>query len=265
LSAYSHTPININIAGVWFLMDPKKVSELPRVATKIKGFDQLVEGGFPKGSSIMVRGSTGTGKTIFCLQYLYQGAVESDEPGVYISFLEDTEKIFRHGRRFGWDLKALEKKNKIAVLRYEPHEVASIMEEGGGLLRDDINAIGTRRLVVDSLTAYGMVFENKYQKSESIKELFGLLNKCGTTSLVTMDSEIAPSHTQGNEFGFLTDGIINLYYLRGQEYCRPRNFCRVRALEILKMKDTNHFEGLKSYKIAQDGFRILGELKRHGK
>jgi archaellum biogenesis ATPase FlaH len=78
LSAYSHTPININIAGVWFLMNPKKVSELPRVATKIKGFDQLVEGGFPKGSSIMVRGSTGTGKTIFCLQYLYQGAVESD-------------------------------------------------------------------------------------------------------------------------------------------------------------------------------------------
>lgn len=246
-------------------MNPKKVSEMPRVATKIKGFDQLVEGGFPRGSSIMVRGSTGTGKTIFCLQYIYQGAVEGDEPGVYMSFLENKEKIYRHGKRFGWDLKELERKNKISILRYEPHEVASIMEEGGGLLRDDICTIGSRRLVVDSLTAYGMVFENQYQKSESIKELFSLLNNCGTTTLVTMDSDITPLDGHRNEFGFLTDGIVNFYYLRGKEYCKPRNFCRIRALEVLKMKDTDHFEGLKEFRIAKDGFRILGELKRHGK
>lgn len=244
-------------------MSPKRETVIPRVKTKINGFDQLVEGGIPRGSSVMVRGSTGTGKTIFCLQYLYEGAIGGEEPGVYLSFLEDKEKIYRHGKRFGWDLKALEKKNKLNILRYEPHEVASIMEEGGGLLRDDICAIGSRRLVVDSLTTYGMVFENQYQKSESIKELFNMLSVCGTTTLVTMDSDITPNDGHRNEFGFLTDGILNFYYLRGKEYCGKKSSCRVRALEVLKMKDTDHFEGLKKFEIGQKGFKITGELKRY--
>jgi circadian clock protein KaiC len=229
------------------------VEGIVRVPSGIKGLDSMMDGGFPKNSSIMVRGGTGTGKTLLCLQYLYNGAQEHDDAGVFISFAESIWALHEHGRRLGWDLESLEKKNKLTIIRYEPHEVMKVMEEGGGSIRDTVEAIGTKRLVIDSISAYEMLFEQRYKANESVLSLFEMLKGWNTTSLVTAETPIAPSNQGRERIGFLSDGIINMYYLRHGDN-------RVRALEIIKMRDTAHTDEVKKFTIDSNGIAVSGRL-----
>lgn len=228
-------------------------SSFERIQSGIPGLDSMLEGGIPKNSITLLCGASGSGKTLLALQYLYNGVMEHDEPGVYISFSESPEAIYQHGRVFGWDLEALAAKNKFAVIRYEPHEVVRIIEEGGGLIRDTVESIGAKRLVIDSLTAYELLFDNEYKRNESILYLFELLRKWGTTALLTSESWVVPNATTsgavGDRIGFLTDGIIHLYYIRK----RGR---QTRALEVIKMRDTTHEVQLRKFELVESGLKI---------
>lgn len=222
---------------------------LERVATGIPGLDEMMEGGLVRNSTVVVRGSTGAAKTLFCLQYLYNGAMKYNEPGIFLSFAESEEEIVQHGTRFGWGLEPLSHDKKFKILRYQPHEIVKIVGEGGGFIRDIIEAMGARRLVVDSLTAYEMLFEHKYKANESILALFDLLRKWNTTVMVTSETPVTPNRESKNRVGFLTDGIIQLYNLRSNSH-------RARAIEILKMRDTCHSDKIKLFGIEKDGLRI---------
>lgn len=229
-----------------------------RVSTGIPGLDDLVEGGLVKNSSVLVRGDTGTAKTIFCLQYLHHGASALNEAGVYISFAESREAVYNHGRKFGWDLEGLTKAGRFEVIRYEPHEVVKIMEEGGGLIRDTVESIGAKRVAIDSLTAYEMFFESQYKANQSVLSLFEMLKKWEVTALVTSELPVSISREARDRLGFLTEGIINLYHVR-------RHTSRVRALEIIKMRDTSHNEEINLFAIGKKGikvFRGLGDFDR---
>lgn len=222
---------------------------IERTPTGIYNLDRLSAGGFVRDSTVLIRGDTGTGKTIFCLQYLYKGATEYNEPGVYISFSESINAIRKHGLAFGWELGKLMDKNKLMVLRYEPHEIVNIMEQGGGSLRDSVESIGAKRIVIDSLTAYQMVFETPYQANKSILGLFEMLNKWDATTLVTSEFPVTLEHESGGRLGFLTDGIINFYNIRKKTE-------RVRALEILKMRDTEHDNKIHFFSIGKNGITL---------
>jgi circadian clock protein KaiC len=239
-------------------MKKKKNGPEERIPTGIPGLDRMLEGGYVMNSSILIRGDTGTAKTLFCLQYLYHGAKDCGEAGAYISFSEPRDAAYNHGRKFGWDLEALAKKNKFVIIGYEPHEVVKIMEDGGGVVRDTIESVGAKRLVIDSLTAYEMFFENKYKANQSILGLFELLKKWNVTTLVTSEFPVSPSRESYDRLGFLTEGIINLYHLR-------RDGDRIRALEIVKMRDTRHKEGINRFTIGKNCLRVTGELDRIGK
>ncbi len=227
----------------------RKKGQCERVGSGIPGLDNMLEGGFIKGSSILVRGDTGTAKTIFCLQYLHDGAADGDEPGVFISFAESAEAIYNHGSRFGWDLAGLGKKGRFAIIRFDPHEVVRIMEDGGGIIRDTIEEVGAKRLAIDSLTAYQMFFESQYKANQSVLGLFELLKRWEVTSLVTSESPVSLGKESADRLGFLTEGIINLYHVR------QRNR-RVRALEIVKMRDTAHSEFISRFTIGREGLRV---------
>lgn len=229
---------------------------IERVSSGIDGLDDMICGGFPKNSSVLVRGDTGTGKTILCLQYICHGAMEHDEAGVFISFAESKKCIHEHGRMFGWDLEKLEKRNKLAIIRYEPHEVMKVMEEGGGSIRDTIESLGTKRLAIDSINAYEMLFERRYKINESVLNLFELLRGWDTTALVAAESLIMmPSGECRNRTGFLSYGILNMYYFR-------HGAKRVRALEVVKMRDTTHTDEVRRFAIGKNGITVSGRLKR---
>jgi len=232
---------------------------LDRVPSGIPGLDEMVCGGFVRQSTALIRGGTGSGKTLLCLQYLYNGAVRYNEPGVFLSFAESESSIHQHGKIFGWDFKSLTAQNKFAVIRYQPHEIVKIIDEGGGVIRDTVESMGAKRLVIDSLTAYEMMFDSEYKANESILTLLEVLRKWNTTALVTSESPITPFGVVGRgRLGFLTDSIIHLYYLRMGAH-------RKRALEVIKMRDTQHSDEVRLFDLSKNGLCITKRLGKLGK
>src|SRR3989338_4564139 len=89
---------------------------MEREPTGVYGLDTLMEGGIPKGRTVLVTGACGTGKSIFCTQYLYQGAIQYKEPGIYLTFDERPDLLRQDALRFGWDIKALEDEGLLRVI-----------------------------------------------------------------------------------------------------------------------------------------------------
>jgi circadian clock protein KaiC len=220
-----------------------------RAPSGVPGLDEMISGGLVRNSTTLVRGGTGSGKTLFCLQYLYEGIMKYDEPGIYLSFAESESMVYQHGKLFSWDLEALAARNKFAVIRYQPHEIVKIIDEGGGVIRDTFEALGAKRLAIDSLTAYEMLFENQYRANESVLSLLEILRKWNTTSLVTSESPTSPLKDGRGRLGFLTDGIMHLYFTR-------KGIHRQRAFEVIKMRDTAHSDEIRMLHLDQKGIRI---------
>ncbi|MBS3065685.1 hypothetical protein J4229_01425 [Candidatus Pacearchaeota archaeon] len=86
-------------------------SKTERIPTGIKGFDELVQGGFPRNSSVLICGGPGTGKTIFGMEYIINGATKYKEKGLYITFEQRAESLRGQALQFGWNISKLEKKD----------------------------------------------------------------------------------------------------------------------------------------------------------
>ncbi|MEM3018552.1 MAG: ATPase domain-containing protein, partial [Candidatus Bathyarchaeia archaeon] len=80
------------------------MSKVERVPSGIPGLDDMLYGGIPKGRVVLVVGGPGTGKTIFCAQFLVSGIMEHDEPGLFISLDESRHHIIREMASFNWDI-----------------------------------------------------------------------------------------------------------------------------------------------------------------
>ena len=120
-----------------------------RVKTGIKGFDELVQGGFPEGSSVVVCGMPGTGKTIFALEYLYHGAVEQKEKCLYVTFEQTADALKQQAAMFGWSLEPLLKKKMIEVWSIPVDELDHTV---GDTILGYVKTKGVKRLVIDSLS-----------------------------------------------------------------------------------------------------------------
>ena len=102
-----------------------------RVNSGIIGMDKLIEGGFEKNSVNLIVGGSGSGKTIFAMQFLMDG-IEKGENVLYITFEEKKREFFKDMFNFGWDLEKYEKEKKFFFLEYNPEKVRIMLEEGGG-------------------------------------------------------------------------------------------------------------------------------------
>ncbi|MEM4222107.1 MAG: ATPase domain-containing protein [archaeon] len=220
-----------------------------RVPSGIPGLDELIEGGFLEGASILVSGGTGTGKTIFALQYIYKGAEVYGEPGIYISLEEGPTNIWWNMRAFRWNLTKYEQENLIKIYKlslFEPKRFAEKFDEEIEKIKKIVDAMNAKRLVVDSTTAFGMwvpseaeLRYNLFKLSEELKEM-----KC--TTILT--SETFGQRDQYSRFGieeFIADGVISLYFLPPQ-----------RALFIRKMRGTKHNQKIHPYEITENGIVV---------
>ncbi|MDO8647169.1 MAG: gas vesicle protein GvpD [Candidatus Diapherotrites archaeon] len=234
-----------------------------RVPTGITGLDELMEGGVPEGRSVLISGGTGTGKTIFGIQYLYQGAKKYNEPGIYVTLDERPELIRQDMIRFGWDLRKLEDENMLQIIDGSLAKIGLPSEEqfslpSSGFDLDKLlleimrvaKRIGAKRLVIDSLPALGMNFENEVEVRKAILKLSYLLAKTGVTSLMT--SEVAEGENKFGRYGveeFVVDGVIVLHYMGIGTQSN-------RTMHIRKMRATKHSEDLHPLEITEKGILI---------
>lgn len=227
-----------------------------RVPTGINGFDELIQGGFERNSSILVVGSAGTGKTIFAMQFLYKGATEFKEPGVMISFSEEKSSLYKHALQFGWDFEALEKENKFRLLFYRPHQITKILEEGGGQIKDVLSEIKAKRVVIDSITAYALLFNDEYKRREEILEFFNLLSKWGITSIIIAEDDPHNVEKKEGSISFISDAVISMYYQQDEE-----RGLRIHSLEVLKMRGTRHTNKLCAINFEDDGISVYPDVE----
>ncbi|VVB77448.1 Circadian clock protein kinase KaiC [uncultured archaeon] len=125
---------------------------MDRVKTGVQGFDELVDGGIPPGFNVLVTGAPGTGKTLFGLEYIYNGA-KNGENGVLVTLDSKREEVIRQGLVFGWDFESLEKEKKIKILEIPMNKMKLNLFD---MLEEETTEIGAKRLVFDSLLTFAI-------------------------------------------------------------------------------------------------------------
>lgn len=125
---------------------------MERIKTGVSGFDGLVEGGFPEGFNILITGAPGTGKTIFGLQYIYNGAM-MNQNGLYVALDSTQELIENQAMQFGWDFDKLEKEDKISILNVPLNKKRVNLFD---MLEEEVRDFKAKRLVFDSLASFAL-------------------------------------------------------------------------------------------------------------
>jgi circadian clock protein KaiC len=224
-----------------------------RIPSGIFGFDELIQGGIEKNSVNIVVGSSGSGKTIFTMQFLMEG-VKNGENTLYITFEEKKDEFFRNMSEFGWDLEKYEKEGKFVFLEYNPEKVRLMLEEGGGAIEGIVIKNKIKRIVIDSISSFILLFEEELAKREAALSLFNIIRKWDCTSVLTIQEE--PSNRvdgSASSIEFEADSIILLYFVRYKAK-------RQRFIEILKMRGTKHSTEIHPIELGKNGFCIGGGI-----
>ncbi|MBS3152927.1 AAA family ATPase [Candidatus Woesearchaeota archaeon] len=229
----------------------KKNLAFKRISTGIVGLDNLVQGGFVDGSTNLVSGGPGSGKTIFALQFLLKG-IEVGENGVYVSFEETKENFYKYMSKFGWNLMDLEKAKKFIFLRYSPEQVKALLQEGGGEIERAMQGIKAKRLVIDSINGFTLLFPNELAGREALLELFSLISKYGCTTLLTLEQEAEPDKRKASFVDFEVDSVMILLNT-------TKGNVRRRVFEIIKMRGTKFEEKIIPFRIKDKGIVLYPE------
>lgn len=215
---------------------------IERVTSGIPGLDKLISGGFVKNSINLISGATGTCKTIFGLQFIWNG-LKKGENGVFVSLEQEPEDIFADVEYFGWDFSQYIKK-KNCIIEYLP---TWNLSELPLTVMDKINDIKAKRFVMDTLSLVCSELETNRMRSE-ISEFLNKLKHSGATCLLI--TEIPEGSKALSTFGveeFLVDGVIVLNYLEFVAGGSPR------SLIIRKMRRTKHGSDIYSIDITKNG------------
>ncbi|MGC8851255.1 MAG: RAD55 family ATPase [Candidatus Micrarchaeia archaeon] len=124
---------------------------MKRVKTGVSGLDELIGGGIPEKSVVLVSGGAGTGKTILSLQFLASGAAKG-EKGAYFTFEERDEKIREQAMQFDWRFAELEKQKKLVIKSVNKRTLSEIMREINAVT----NEFKPKRIVLDSMTTLSL-------------------------------------------------------------------------------------------------------------
>ena len=222
--------------------------EVIRTKTGIPGLDKLLYGGIPKGNLVVISGGPGAGKTTLCLQYLYEGALKANEPGIYISLEPTKDELIETGLEYGWDIQALIDKKMLEIVKVPLYDFEKLKT----LIEDLVDKHKAQRLVIDPAGLFKLFFDKELEVRKAILELGELLKKVGCTTLLTIEME---GTTKSAFYGleeYIADGVVLLYHTQVATMF-------VRTIAILKMRGTKISEKLSPLKITEEGVEVLAE------
>ncbi len=217
-----------------------------RTPSGIPGLDPLIEGGFLENSANLLTGETGTGKTIFCMQFIWSGLQKGDS-GLYITLEENPEDVKADAMIFGWDFDSFEKKGLCRIIYHDPAQVNNL----GSVIIDEIKNLKAKRLVIDSTSLIGLNIQDPSHIRKLLLSIINIIKRTGCSAILV--SEIPEEMKTLSRFGveeFVVDGVIILNYLK---YASGE---LNRSLIIRKMRRTNHGTDIYPMEIAKAGITI---------
>jgi len=234
-------------------MEPAYLKKTP---TGIEGLDSMLEGGLPFGRCTLVCGGPGSGKTTFCIQFLYNGATKYNEPGLHISLGESPTHIKENMCGFGWDLDKLEKDRKLLIIDGSPfpregqkHFSMLNLKE---IIRTKIEEDQVKRIAIDPITTLMLQYPDVIELRNAVLELMGAVTDLGVTSLMTTELRVTSLEREVKIEEFLSHGVI--IFNTFNEGTSPRI---VRAIQIEKMRGFAHDQQIRPYKIQKNGIEIF--------
>jgi circadian clock protein KaiC len=236
------------------------------VKSGIPGFDEILGGGLPRKRPIILQGGPGSGKTTLATQFLVEGVLKNNEPGIYVTLCESPVEIRENMLSFGWDLEKLEKEGKITIIDARP---VSFTAEGyivpteklfkgehipfshiSTLIRETINEMGAKRLALDSIT----VLTSQYDKEAYIRQgmlgFIQVLSSLDCTSILLSEG-INQTFTTQLEW-VLVPAVILIHYTR-------KGSAMVRAIQVLKLRGLKHSNEIYHMEISDKGIKIHPE------
>jgi circadian clock protein KaiC len=229
--------------------------ELPKCQTGIRGLDEITDGGIPKGRTTLVCGNAGSGKTLLALEFLVRGAVQYNEPGVFMSFEESSEELAQNVASLGFDLNDLAARKKIS-LDYVRIERSEIEETGeydlDGLfirLNYAIDSIGANRVVLDTIESLFGGLANEGILRAEIRRLFRWLKEKGVTAIITGERGEGALTRHGLE-EYVSDCVILLDN-------RVEGQISTRRLRIVKYRGSAHGTNEYPFLIDEKGISVM--------
>lgn len=223
--------------------------------TGISGFDQITGGGLPKGRTALFCGAAGCGKTLFALEFILQGVLEYNEPGVFVAFEETVEDLAQNVASLGFNLNSLIAQKKL-IVDYIHLERSEIEETGEydleGLfirLEHAIDSIGAKRVALDTIEALFAALSDTFILRSELRRLFRWLKDKKVTSVITGERGVDTLTRQGLE-EYVSDCVVLLDTRMNEQIV-------TRRLRIIKYRGSTH--GLNEYPflINEHGISVL--------
>ncbi len=245
----------------------------------IVGLDEILGGGFVRGNCVLLHGGPGSGKTTFAIQFLYNGIVESNEPGVLVTLCENPDEIRRNMLSFGWDLKKLEKQKKLVIVDARPvtftndgliipndtlfksegipfSQVSNLIVQNvpfsnvSKLITQTMKDIGAKRMALDSITVLTSQFERLSYIRQGLLGFIQVLSNLDCTSLLLSEGKGNSDKTLLERA--LVQGVISLYFAH-------KGSSMARAVQVLKLRGQKHSSDIYHMEISDNGIVVHPE------
>ncbi|MCK4997208.1 hypothetical protein KAS08_02795 [Candidatus Pacearchaeota archaeon] len=238
------------------------VSEvIDRCPTGIVGFDDLCKGGFVRNSDNLIVGGPGSGKTTFLLQFLWRGATQYNENGLYCSFEPDIIDTLNDAMAYGWDFSKLSAEGKIKFMRFSPQ---TSIDELKKELTKMIAQNDIKRICFDPISVLALNFSDQGKIRQTIFELSSLMKRLKVTTVFvdeSLEGDMGNAKdgdwTKTDILRFLSDSVT-VFYETGIAGVGDR------AVRISKMRRTAHERRAIGMEIRDTGIEIARVVMAQG-
>jgi circadian clock protein KaiC len=220
-----------------------------REATGIDGFDNLIEGGFPTGSLILVAGNAGSGKTVFAAQFLFSGLSRHNERAVYVSFAEDRKTFLSNMKKLNMDFEKYENDGVFTFLDLITAREEAVQTMIQTILTE-VNDINAKRLVIDPFTALMQAIHDKIDARILLHTiLWKMAHQTNVTTFLISEKPLGFETRNPEVEEFVCDGVVSLN-------AYPEGGLLKRSLQVVKLRGTRVKSALHSFDIDEHGIRL---------
>jgi len=233
---------------------PRVTPTSKRVSTGVPALDAMAHGGLPQGSTTLLVGPTGAGKTSLGIHFM--SACDGNNPGLMFGFGENADRLFVRSRAIGVDLEKLVDAGHLEILWFSP--VENLLDDISYRIMAAVQARGVKRLFIDGVDAMSQSVIYPQRVRPVLNMLDARLRQEGVTSMMTAESAYLTGHALHLEFSAISAIAENILLLRYLEL--DASFSR--ALSWIKVRDSDFNSVIHEYAITNKGLRILGPLTK---